>query len=133
MSNTINIEAFSDAVAELLDNYQTTVIERVDVASESAVKELVTLTKATAPTGNRGKYRKNIASKEVTRNNAKNRGKTFAWYVKSPDYRLTHLLVHGHATRNGGRTRANPFLQNAIDTVTPKYIRDVEEALQNGG
>lgn len=132
MSEVIKIEALSDAIAGALDEYHENVITALDNASEQAVKDLVTLTKATAPTGNRGSYRRHIASKEVTRSLGKNRGKTFAWYVKPPDHRLTHLLVHGHATKNGGRTKSNPFLQNAMDQVTPKYINNVEEALKNG-
>lgn len=132
MSEVIKIEVLSDAIAGALDEYHENVIVALDNASEQAVKDLVTLTKATAPTGNRGSYRRHIASKEVTRSSGKNRGKTFAWYVKPPDHRLTHLLVHGHATKNGGRTKSNPFLQNAMDQVTPKYINNVEEALKNG-
>ena len=48
-------------------------------------------------------------------------------------HRLTHLLVHGHATRNGGRTKANPFLKNALDAVLPEYERAVEEAVKEAG
>ena len=62
------------------------------------------------------------------------RGRTIraTWYVKAPDYRLTHLIVHGHATKDGGRTRGNPFLKNALDEVLPEYEREVEEVLKNG-
>ena len=59
--------------------------------------------------------------------------KRYIWYVKAPDHRLTHLLVHGHATRNGGRTKANPFLKNALDDVLPEYERAVEEAVKEAG
>ena len=57
--------------------------------------------------------------------------KKYIWHVKAPDHRLTHLLVHGHATRNGGRTKADPFLQNALDTVLPEYETAVKEAVQS--
>jgi hypothetical protein len=39
--------------------------------------------------------------------------------------------VHGHATKNGGRTRADPFLHNALGHVLPEYERAIEEAVQN--
>ena len=52
------------------------------------------------------------------------------WYVKAPDHRLTHLLVHGHATRNGGRTKPDPFLHNALADVLPEYEKAVEEAVK---
>ena len=54
------------------------------------------------------------------------------WYVKAPHYRLTHLLVHGHAKKDGGRVQGDPFLQNALDEVLPEYERAVEEGLKNG-
>jgi hypothetical protein len=57
--------------------------------------------------------------------------KRFIWHVKAPDYRLTHLLVKGHATKDGGRTKANPFLQNALDQVLPEYEKEVEEAVKS--
>ena len=54
--------------------------------------------------------------------------KKFVWHVKAPDYRLTHLLVHGHATKTGGRTKADPFLHKALDVVLPEYEQAVKEA-----
>lgn len=118
------------ALGKLLDNYHQDVLDKVDEASEKAVKSLVKKTKATAPVGARhGQFKKNIASKrlEKTRN-----GSTYAWYVKAPDYRLTHLLVHGHATVKGGRTRADPFLENALAEVLPEYEKEVKEAIKGG-
>lgn len=56
---------------------------------------------------------------------------SYVWHVKAPDYRLTHLLVHGHATKDGGRTKGNPFLANALAQVLPEYERKVEEVLRN--
>ena len=56
--------------------------------------------------------------------------KKFIWYVRPPDHRVTHLLVKGHATRNGGRTKADPFLRNALDQVLPEYEKAVEESLK---
>lgn len=117
------------ALGKLLDNYHQDVLDKVDDASEKAVKSLVKKTKATAPVGARRSFKKNIASKllEKTLN-----GSTYVWYVKAPDYRLTHLLVHGHAKVNGGRTKANPFLENALAEVLPDYEKEVKEAIKGG-
>ena len=106
--------------------YHKEVVEKLNRLSKKAAKDLVTKTKATAPV-NRGNFKKHIASKLLVDSP---RGNTYAWYVKAPDYRLTHLLVHGHETRNGGRTKADPFLKNALDEVLPNYERKVEEAVK---
>lgn len=113
------------AIEQQLNIYHTDIIEKIDEASNAAVKKLVKLTKASAPVGERGSYKRNIAGKLLKRD--KN-GSTYVWYVKPPDHRLTHLLVRSHATKDGGRTKANPFLKDAVDTVLPEYEKAVEEA-----
>lgn len=125
----IKPEELGRAVQEELTIYSAGVVTALDAAGEKAIKELVKKTKATAPVGRRKSYRKNIAGKLLKKSD---RGNTYVWYVKPPDHRLTHLLVHGHATKSGGRTRANPFLANALKQVLTDYEGEVEEALKNG-
>lgn len=107
--------------------YHQEVVDKLDQLSEQAAKDLVKLTKAKAPVGTRGDFKRHIASKRKEKGRA---GSTYVWYVKAPDYRLTHLLVHGHATRNGGRTEPDPFLKNAMTAVIPQFEKDVEEAMK---
>ena len=109
--------------------YHESVTERINSLSEKAVKALVKKTKATAPVGARGSYKKRISSKLLK---SGRNGNTYVWYVKAPDHRLTHLLVKGHATKNGGRTKADPFLSNALGQVLPEYEIGVEEAVRSG-
>ena len=129
MAKSIKPGDLSAAIEQELTTYHENVLERINSAGLEAVKKIAQLTKATAPVGARGSYRRSITAGEVRKGK---RGNTYAWYVKSPNYRLTHLLVHGHATRNGGRTKSNPFLQNAVDQVLPEYERNIEEAVRNG-
>ncbi len=129
MAKTIKSTDLGAAIQQELTTYHESVLERVNTLSAQAAKNLVKKTKITAPKGVRGSYRKNIASKLVRKGS---RGHVYAWYVKAPDYRLTHLLAKGHETRNGGRTRPDPFLKNAVDEVLPEYQNNVEEALKNG-
>lgn len=127
-SQRIAPDDLSAALGEALTVYQKSVTDQLNNLSEKAVTKLVQRTKATAPVGDRGRFRKKISGTlKVKRIN----GNVYAWYVQAPDHRLTHLLVHGHATKNGGRTKANPFLQNALAEVLPEYEREVEEMLQN--
>ena len=126
MSKAIKPEALAGAIQKELEVYSEEVTARVNAAGEASINKLRKLTKATAPVAS-GSFRKNIAVKVV---DAGNGMKKFIWYVKPPDHRLTHLLVHGHATKTGGRTKANPFLKNALNTVLPEYEKTVEEALK---
>lgn len=126
MSKSITLEQLGDAIAEELTLYHEDVLEKIDAAGEAAVKDLVKKTKASAPVAS-GSFKKNIAWKKVDKGLGH---KTFVWHVKAPDHRLTHLLVHGHATRTGGRTKANPFLKDALAVVLPAYEQAVEEAVK---
>jgi len=127
MSRNIQVTALADALANELTLYAKEVEEGVEAAGEKSIKKLVKLTRATAPVGHRGSFRKHITS---TKKKAGPRMLKFIWHVKAPDYRLTHLLVHGHATKDGGRTRGDPFLKNALDQVLPEYEREIREAIQ---
>ena len=129
MAKNVPIDKLGDAIAEQLTVYHENVLEEVNTLSDAAAKELVKITKRTAPKQS-GDFRKHISSKllETSRTGSKN----YVWYVRAPHHRLTHLLVHGHAKVNGGRVKGSPFLHNAWDQVRADYERKVEEALKNG-
>lgn len=127
--SSIKVTGLGDAITRELTMYHQDVTDRVDRISEASTKQLVKLTRATAPVGARGSFRKNISSKRLVKRKT---GSTYVWYVKAPDHRLTHLLAHGHATKDGGRTKADPFLQNAVDQVLPEYEAAIERTLKNG-
>ena len=106
----------------------------VDSITKAAVKQLATLSRASAPRGSRLVHRdsdatrphffRSIAYKKLT---ASWFGASrYLWYVKKPNSRLTHLLAKSHKTRNNRDVAGNPFLQNALDTV----LRDYEEAIR---
>lgn len=126
----IGVEHLSAHIQKELTVYSTEVTDELKKIAKKYSSELVKKTKATAPSGNRtyNKYRDSIKSKKL---NESERGITYVWYVDSKDsnYRLTHLIVHGHATRNGDRTRANDFLKKAVDDMQENYTKAVEEVL----
>lgn len=125
MAKTIKPGDLGAAIQQELETYHGDVIRRINTASDAAVKALVKKTKANAPKQT-GSFRKNIAGKVLTKGN---RGDKYVWYVKAPDHRLTHLLVHGHAKTNGGRVKGDPFLEDALNEVLPEYETAVEEAI----
>lgn len=130
-------DQLSEQMEQVLTVYAEDINEKLREITRESMAQLVKETKATAPRGRRnGQFRKNIAADysglRKSPNGLKGQDVRATWYVKAPDYRLTHLIVHGHATKDGGRTRANPFLENACDKVLPEYERKVQEAIENG-
>lgn len=130
IGSRVSITGLDEALSQTLNRYSADVLEGLDAASARAADRLRDITRKTAPVGHRKKFRRSIAVQEIYKSRGKFAGRTYVWYVKPPDHRLTHLLVHGHATRDGGRTKADPFLKNALDEVTPDYIAEVEDALK---
>lgn len=124
----ITIDGLAAAIEQELTLYSKEIQEEVDAAGRKAMKKLVKITQETAPLGERrgGNFAASITSKEFKGQ----RGSSFVWHVKAPNHRLTHLIVHGHATKNGGRTKPNPFLKNALNTVLPEYEEAVKEAIK---
>ena len=127
---SINIDELNEAIEDQLTLYSKNVIDGVKTEAKKSMRKLVKQTKASAPVGKREKhYKDNITSKNLV--NTANQV-SYLWYVRSPDYRITHLLNDGHATRNGGRYEGTQFLTKAVDDVIPEYEHNVEEVIKNG-
>lgn len=131
-SNRVTLEELGGAIAQELTLYRQEVQDGVNKAGRKAIKEVERKTKDTAPFNARAYHQHYVDQITTKTEKARTGDETHTWYVKSPGHRLTHLLVRGHETRDGGRTEADPFLQNALDDVLPDYEREVEEAAKNG-
>ena len=130
MSKTVGIDELSDAIRRELELYSEDIVEGIKRETKKSMTELVKETKATAPVGNRQKhYRDSIASKKTAENS---RGVAYTWYVKGSDYRLSHLLEHGHAKRNGGRVAGTHFISKAYEPIKERYIKAIEEVVKDG-
>lgn len=129
MSRTISPEALGAAVAQELEIYSGHVRDELDRAAEKAAKKMVKLTRASAPVGYRGAFAKKITQKKTS---SAAQTPEYTWGVGGGEYRLTHLLVHGHVTPGGGRARGDKFLEDAMDEVLPEFEKDVRRAIRNG-
>lgn len=129
MNKNLNPADLGQALEQALTIYSSEITARIDAAGEESMEKIVHLSKANAPTGRRGKFKRFITMSAIKNTDGTTR---YVWHVKSPEYRLAHLLANGHATLDGGRTKADPFLKNAVDAVLPEYQAAVEEAIRSG-
>lgn len=128
MSSGINPADLGRELNRILSTYSQEVTDRINEAGKQSMRKIVRLSKANAPVGVRGAFKRSITMAEV---DAGRGAKRYVWHVKGDEYRLAHLLAHGHATKDGGRTRADPFLRDAVDAVLPEYMEAIEEAIRN--
>ena len=125
----IGSEDLASAVLDMLDEYHKDVADGIFKEGKKAIKELERLSIDDAPIGKRGEFRPHIAS--MSKRDRLDR-MTHTWYVKAPEYRLTHLLVHGHRLPRGGHTDPNPFVDNAYNDARDQYLDGVERVIKNG-
>lgn len=52
--------------------------------------------------------------------------------ISNKEYQLTHLLEYGHATKNGGRTRAFKHIEPVEEYVKKEFTKKVEQAIKGG-
>lgn len=124
MSKEIKVDNLSkeimSALTEYADDISGLVEEVANDVGKEAVKELKTISPKRVRKG--GKYAKGWRLKKdklgKNRYSVKIHNKT--------DYQLTHLLEFGHATRNGGRTKAIPHIR----LTEEKYSKEYEERLK---
>lgn len=128
MAKDIKPEELATTITKYLDialeDYTDIMKEVIDETAEKVVEE----TKSHI-TFHDKEYSKSIALSDEQ--NTK-RSKKKLWYVKSPHYRLTHLLEFGHITRNGTtRTRAYPHVEYGQKYVSEHFANDLKERIEN--
>jgi len=109
-----------------LEDYAKLTTESMKAAVDKAGKTIRDEIKAGAPVRS-GKYAKSWTVK-TTGESAVTKEVTV--YSRIPG--LPHLLEHGHAKRNGGRTRAVVHIAPAEEKGIEQFERDIEEAIRRG-
>lgn len=129
MAKTIKLDNLSKVIADELKLYGAEVTEGIKKKNDECMNQFVKDTRKDAPQGKRKKFYKHITSKTTVDTPNK---KINAWYVKDPEYRLTHLIKNGHAKRNGGRTKAQDFITSNYEKMEKNYEEGIKEVIQNG-
>ena len=128
MSN-IKPEELNKVVMDYLKDYKEDideeVVEVVDEVTRKAKDEL----KQTSPRGQGSRtnpYYKGWAVKL----SKKRTGVYHKVIWNRTNYQLTHLLEFGHATRNGGRTRAIPHIRPVEEKYNVEFVDKLEKRIR---
>lgn len=130
MSSTIiSPEQLSAAIQAELGVYGDSIRDGVDKEAEKAIKKLVSDTKAAAPVGHRGKFKRALT---YVKGSGGVRSPSYVWGAKAPEHRLVHLLVHGHATRDGGRVGSKLPLASLLAEAEKEFEAGVRRIIEHG-
>jgi hypothetical protein len=122
MLEMTEIEGVAQEILKQLQYYARNVSEKVDAAKEENAKACLKAIKMNSPIGKSGDYAKGWRIKRTS--------KRLVIHNKT-DYQLTHLLEHGHVTRDGAdRTQEKPHIRPAEETAVRNFLKDVERAIE---
>ena len=127
--SNVELDRLAGAIRTQLTTYSRTITTRIGEAAEETVKEMVKRTKKRPTTKfSRGDYARAITS-QVGDNTIYAQSRI--WYVKSPEYRVTHLINNGHATRGGGRYSGDKHVTKAAEQAMIDFETRVREVIEN--
>lgn len=128
MNERVTPEELGNAIAQALTEYSDEVAERMHRAVDKVTEEAAEEIKLRIPfTQRTRKYVRAFATKTRYEDKLNKRN---TWYVKSPQYRKTHLLENGHRNRNGTHTRAFPHIRYGEELARKRLPELCEKAIQ---
>lgn len=127
----IKPEQLGQAISEILNEYADTVVEDSKEAVEATAKMAVKTAQAYASRIGRGRYAKSIKSTVTDRT-----AYGYTVTVHSSQYRVAHLLEHGHTLKIRGKvrgtTRAFPHFAPAEAMAESTLEQKIKQAIQRG-
>jgi hypothetical protein len=116
-----NINQLSNEIARRLKEYTKEVQEEIKVAQVDVAKDLKNTLEIKSPE-RLGDYKKGWRIKKV---------KNALVIHNKTNYQLTHLLEHGHVTRDGStRTKEKPHIRPAEEVAIRDYLDRIEDAVK---
>jgi len=129
--STVPVDGLAEAIQAELSAYTEEVTKDVKAAVDQVTKEVnETIKEHVTFTERSGDYVKAFRTKKTYEDRSK---KVDTWYVKDPEYRLTHLLENGHALPQGGRADAFPHIRYGQELAEKRMLELSEEAARNAG
>lgn len=128
MSKRVTTDELENAIAQAMTEYSDGVAERMRRAVDKVTEEAAEEIKLRIPfTQRTRKYVRAFATKTVYQDKLNKRN---TWYVKSPQYRKTHLLEHGHRNRDGTHARAFPHIRYGEELARKRLPELAEKAVK---
>lgn len=129
MSKTIKADEIQKAISDYLESYAEDITEDVKETTDTTTKEAVKELQETSPKG-KGSRSKPYHKGWTKQKGKENKGKYIVKIHNKTNYQLTHLLEFGHATRNGGRTKAIEHIRPLEDKYNKLYEKRITTVIK---
>lgn len=123
----VSVDKLAESVMEGLEKYADLATENMKAAVKKSAKTVKSEISANAPKKT-GAYAKSW----TTRTTGETSDSLVITVYSKNRYQLAHLLEHGHAKRNGGRTAAKPHIAPAEKMGIEQLEKEIIRSLQNG-
>lgn len=117
----IKIDGLTQAIKDNLKYQTAEITSKVDKEAKNVAQQSKKIIQADSPVGRRGKYHKSWKIKKV---------KGVYIIHSSKEYRLTHLLEHGHILRNGKMSKAIKHIANGEEYAQAELPARIEKILK---
>ena len=125
MSRKVPVDQMEKAIMDELKEYADLATSDMKSAVQETAKSVRKDIQAGAPVKT-GAYKRSWSVKKMNEN-----AYSLTMVVHSRNrYQIAHLLEHGHAKRNGGRTRAIPHIAPAEKRGEEELTRKIKEKLK---
>lgn len=125
MSRKVTVDQMEKAIMDELKEYADLATSDMKSAVQETAKSVRKDIQAGAPVRT-GAYKRSWSVKKMSEN-----ANSLTVVVHSRNrYQIAHLLEHGHAKRNGGRTRATPHIAPAEKRGEEELTRKIKERLK---
>jgi HK97 gp10 family phage protein len=114
----------SKEIQKYLQEYKEEIDEDVQDETDKAIASAKSELRSISPK-NTGNYASGWAVKSQKYSNGYYK---VIWNRKA--YQLTHLLEFGHATRNGGRTKAQPHIRPTEEKYKTRFTESLERRIK---
>ena len=122
--SSITPNDLSKEIQKYLQEYKEEIDEDVQDETDKAIASAKTELRSISPK-NTGNYASGWAVKSKKYSNGYYK---VIWNRKA--YQLTHLLESGHATRNGGRTKAQPHIRPTEEKYRTRFTESLERRIK---
>ena len=126
MTKTITLTDLAEEIERITAEYTKEVVSEIEAETRETGKQLRELVREGAPVDT-GAYKRAI---RVSNTKSRTGAPGATVHVRSPHYRLAHLLEKPHALRGGGRSSPQPHWEPARQKIEPQYIKNITKKIE---